>query len=169
MDEKRNPVVEEITEEIKEEIHAEGLVCDIPAFAPFAQERLLEGSAEGRKRHLKQGEYCAELLETTPVNYRREVSSYYRPLGVVVKPAKRVIRKLVRFLLEPMTEEINTNRNMTAVALLELRECMQEQEDSLSAMSGMVARMRAELDVLKADNAHLKDLVQTYKKGGQSK
>lgn len=169
MGEKRDFMVEEITQELKDEIYTDGLVCDIPVFAPFAQERILEGTTGERKKHLEQCKYCAELLEATPVNYKREVSSYHPSLGVIVKPVKRVIRKMVRFLLEPMVEEINTGRHMTTVALLELQECVQEQENSLSVMSEILTQMRAEMDVLKADHAYLKELVQTYKRGRQNK
>lgn len=165
MEMRKATAVEEITAELKNQIRLEGLSCDVREFAPFSQDNIPESLTEEGRRHLQESEYCAGLLETTPVVYRREVRSHFRFLSFIVKPIKKLIRKLVRFLLEPMVEEINANRLMTATALSELQACLRECEESLSVMSGMIAEMRSEIEVLKADDLYLKETVQACRKG----
>lgn len=160
----RNHEVDEITLNLKNQIRLKGLVCDVPEFAPLKNGAVSDTLAEAGQQHLEESAYCTHLLETTPVEYRREITSHFSVLLFLVAPIKKLIRKLMRFLLEPMVQEINSNRQMTATALFELQECVRECEESLCMMHEMLTNMQAEMDALKTDNLYLKESIQSFRK-----
>lgn len=153
----RNHEVDEITANLKSQIQLKELVCDVPEFAPFKNGAVSDTLAEADRQHLEESTYCTHLLEMASVEYRREITSHFSVLYFLVAPIKKLIRKLMRFLLEPMVQEINSNRQMTATALFELQECVRE-------LYEMLANMQAEIDALKADNLQLKKSIQLFRK-----
>ncbi len=59
-------------------------------------------------------------IKVHPVSYYREITSYNKHLYPFVKFAKRVIRKLCKFIIEPAINDINTNSSRCMAALEKL-------------------------------------------------
>lgn len=62
------------------------------------------------------------LLENTQVHYFRDLSSYHHSYRKVVIFVKRLIRKMIRFMIEPIVEENNRIHQTTIEALKEISE-----------------------------------------------
>jgi len=154
--------VEKITQELKLEIERDGLKADIPNFPEppmnFSMGQLWNGTAantllgENGPEHLRQSVMHTQLLKSQQVLFYRSLTSYYKCVEWIVIFCKRVIRKLARFLMEPMVEEINKNRMAAAAALDELQQYVSEQADCES----MIPRLLAEMESVRRENRALR-------------
>lgn len=93
------------------------------------------------------------LLESQQVLFYREITSYHKRIEKIVIFFKRVIRKLVRFLLEPMAAEIEQNRQTTVRALRETQQYLTQQEECISFLRNAAAES---MD-LRQENRMLRD------------
>lgn len=99
-----NIQIESIIKEIKDEIRKGNIINDIPSF-----DDIISGtSALGKKYQLSYMKKELEGLEFYEVRYYRALTSYNKKFAKPVVFIKRVIRKLLRFLCEPIVNEINT-------------------------------------------------------------
>ncbi len=109
-----------ISAEIQKEITSENIHCDIPLMdEPDKinwQFKIRPLDIEDASSIRSQDEI--QILKNSEVHYYRPMTSYFRFVQPIVIFVKRVIRKLVRFIGEPMVLEINQNR-LYAVAAME--------------------------------------------------
>lgn len=118
--------IAQIGQEIEQEIKRKHLTVDIPEF-PGVHSRLAEAfPGEVLKfpstGNLQQSVFYTQKLKEHPVLFYRDLTSYYKGVWRIVVFGKRVIRKLLRFLLEPLTKEVNENRVAAACALEEINQ-----------------------------------------------
>lgn len=95
--------VKKITEEIKEDLVAKGVKNDIPSF----EELFSRGSAAFPRTNSAALARELEYLKKHEIHYYRDITSFHKGIAPIVIFVKRVIRKLCRFLGEPMADEIN--------------------------------------------------------------
>ena len=95
--------VQKITEEIKEDLASKGVKNDIPSF----DELFSYGSTAFPRVNSAALARELEYLKRNEIHYYRDITSFHRSIAPVVIFVKRVIRKLCKFLGEPMVDEIN--------------------------------------------------------------
>ena len=89
-----------------------------------------------------------EALRTMEVHYYRELTSYYKPIGGIVIFLKRVIRKLARFIGEPMADELNEYHRRIVAAFeeqLEVNQLVYELRDRVDRLTEENRLLRSEL------------------------
>lgn len=95
------------------------------------------------------------VLSQSQVHFYRDLASYHKSIAKPVIFFKRLIRKAVRFLIEPIVDEINQERAVTVSALSILHQSMLQQETSVPIA------MLKELEQLKQENLRLWEEVRT--------
>lgn len=122
--------VQKIMEEIKAEIAAKGLANDIPAF----EDTVSLGCGSNASVDLSALKRELAYLRQHEVHYYRDITSYHPWLTPIVRFVKRVIRKLCKFLGEPMVEEVNEYHRHVAKTIEHIIKAL-EQQPNLTAMS----------------------------------
>ncbi len=97
-----NPDVNQVTETIKGEISSRGEMENIPAF-----EQVIFGNPDDIRAELASLKRELETLKKREIHYDRDLKTHHKAMTLVVIFIKRVIRKLGRFLIEPIVGEIN--------------------------------------------------------------
>ena len=121
--------VQRIMEEIKAEIAAKGLANDIPAF----EDTLSPSDGFNASVDLSALKRELEYLRRHEVHYYRDITSYHPWLTPIVRFVKRVIRKLCKFLGEPMVDEINDYHKHITSALERTVKALEQQSMPASA------------------------------------
>lgn len=117
--------------------------------------------------HLQLSMGHVQCLKNGQVLLYRDLTSYHKSLQKIVIFCKRVIRKLVRFVLEPIVAEVNQNRMVTAAAIEELQQHMAVRAgyaDSLNAAIGEIETLRQENQMLKRRLEKMEERVNTLEK-----
>lgn len=128
--------VQKIMEEIKAEIAAKGLVNDIPAF----EDTISLGDGPNASVDLSALKRELEYLRRHEVHYYRDITSYHPWLTPIVRFIKRVIRKLCKFLGEPMVEEVNEYHRHVAKTIEHIIKAL-EQQPNLTAVDPLEKRV----------------------------
>ena len=150
-----------ISAEIQQEIASENIPCDIPVMdEPDKvnwQFKVMPLDIAGASSVRSQD--GIEALKNSEVHYYRPMTSYYRSIQAVVIFAKRVIRKLVRFIGEPMVEEINQNRVYTVATLESMQAEIVDLDHRLEKMQELNKQcneLRGQIEDLRKENKQLR-------------
>ena len=135
----------QITQELQKEIAQEAASAEFLEF-PESPLRYTEQSTETRQtvdcaEALQESVMYTQLLKNDPVLFYRNLTSYYACLRHVVIFCKRVIRKLVRFVMEPMVEEINRDRMFTVLALEDIQQHLLSQDVDVDAKQYLLTKI----------------------------
>lgn len=146
-----------ISKEIQREISAEKIPCDIPTMdepdkTDWQFRICASGALNGTDVSSIRALDGVQALKDSEVHYYRPMTSHYKWLRAIVIFAKRVIRKLVRFIGEPMVAEINQNRVYTVVTL----ESMQAEIVDLDLRMKELGELKQQCHELQKQMAELK-------------
>ena len=75
------------------------------------------------------------------------IISYYRPLegNIVKRFLKKVVRKLLKFLVEPITIEVNSYCSQNAAGWTIMNELLEAQEKEITVLQSRISALEAEL------------------------
>lgn len=142
--------VEKIMEDIREEIAGKKLTCDIPA----AQEIVTLPALESNERQELQNE-VGFLYQKSAVSAWRELHSHRPVLGGIILFVKKVIRKLTKFYVEPITQDQSEWNLHCAHALSSACQLLEEKELELARLRGQARRQEERLSELETRLAAL--------------
>lgn len=165
--------IAKIAQEIDAEVRNSEPSDEIPAF-PEPQIRfpadtsgmevhVLDGVGNDLS-HLNASVAHTQSLKNGEVLLVHELTSYYKCVRTIVIICKRVIRKMVRFVIEPIVMEINQNRMTTVAALDELQRHMMGNVDALNAAIGEINALKHENLMLQRRIDQLEDQVNEQQK-----
>lgn len=160
--------INEITVQIENEIVKEKLTVDVLEFSkqpsfPIGISNNAHELAETRdsmeeNELLQHSTLAVQKLRNSEIHFYRELNSYYAPIRAMVVFVKRVIRKLVRFIVEPIVEECNQNRIYTADAFDTIQAYLFDQEhlssygeiveEELYNLQSKIVRLQQKVDTL---------------------
>jgi len=134
--------VEEIMKEIRLEIQEKGLNESMLSFQDVDGGEILKGLQNGEK-------YDPGELErlVQQVNLRSNVPWYHRVEGnAFANFIKKVIRKLIRFMIIPVVEEQNAFNGSAAQCLNQLLAYVKEQDQKITALERELQALREKED-----------------------
>jgi len=134
--------VEEIMKEIRLEIQEKGLNESMLSFQDVDGGEILKGLRNGEK--YDPGEF-ERLVQQ--VNLRSNVPWYHRVEGnALANFIKKVIRKLIRFMIIPVVEEQNAFNGSAAQCLNQLLAYVKEQDQKITALERELQALREKED-----------------------
>ena len=159
MENEYNSHIEAITEALKREMKEQGVQVTIPEMSmPFTTvPGPASASIASNNAYIQQSIVNTQCLKENRVLFYHELSSQIRPVRGLVILIKRIIRKLVRFLLEPILEEENQNRIYTVEAMEALQQFLVYQERRNLVMEEMVK----DISALQEENSQLRKRVES--------
>ena len=131
--------VEKIMDEIRQEIREKGYNDSMLSFKDV-------DSSEYLKKLKPEDVFdLAELeMQVQIANMRAEVPWYHQVEGsAIANFVKKVIRKLIRFVIIPINEEQNAYNAAAAESLTQLLAYVKEQEQTIAKLQGEVERLKA--------------------------
>jgi len=134
--------VEEIMKGIRLEIQVKGLNESMLSFQDVDGGEILKGLQNGEK-------YDPGELErlVQQVNLRSNVPWYHRAEGnALANFIKKVIRKLIRFMIIPVVEEQNAFNGSAAQCLNQLLAYVKEQDQKITALERELQALREKED-----------------------
>ncbi len=122
--------IEQIMEEIRQEIKDKGYTSEMLSFKDVDGRDKLRGKTSGKifdREELQEKIYLANMRMNVPWYYATEGN----PLAVL---AKKVIRKLIRFAIIPITETQNAYNEAAAQSLSQLLAYVEEQDQTIKKL-----------------------------------
>ena len=155
------PEIQQFLQDAQNETSHSGEVCQIPTFEDFWEEHYSAKDQTFNEREFL--EDAQILLAHNQLDYYQELTSYRSGISFIVRPIKKVIRKLNAFLFLPLVNAQNHMNLMTAKLFMHMRSyTMQdyskrkfaeqralELEQQLNAQSEMIRTLSEEVALLK--------------------
>ncbi|MEE5991731.1 MAG: hypothetical protein V3G42_00670 [Oscillospiraceae bacterium] len=113
------PEIQKFLQDALHETKNSGEVCDLPTFQEFWEEHY-----SAKKEPFSERAFLEDteiMLSHHQLDYYQELTSYRSGLSFIVRPIKKIIRKLNAFLFLPLVYAQNNTNLMTAKLFLHLR------------------------------------------------
>ena len=160
--------VQELLLRIKEEQKNSGEKCDIIPFKDFWDKKYsANDTAFSEPSFLSE---VGHLADNNQLTYYQELTSYRSGASGLVKPVKRVIRKVVAFLFLPLVSAQNAVNKTVANLFTNLRCYVNRERIEREQLEERVHELELRLDMQKAQIDELTRLTMELSKGkGENK
>lgn len=135
--------IKQVGDEIKEEIERDNLVSD---FCSFEDNSITDVINTNLVRQLKDRR----------IPYERKLVSHCKYTQALVFFVKRIIRKVLYFLIQPIVDDINDNQLLIAFALEDIDEYLIARAPD----EALLKKLGTEIVALKAENRRLWDALE---------
>lgn len=116
---KSNLEIQKFLDKVKDEVKALPQTCDTVTFEDFWNKKhSADDMAFDNRAFLSD---IVFIQHHNQISYYQELTSYRKGISVIVKPIKKVIRKLVAFLFLPIIREQNTINAANARLAMHMR------------------------------------------------
>ena len=124
--------IEQVVEEIHQQICEKGISLDIPEFSGASEKPVIEIAPFDMD----------EFMQNVAAVDRRYQIECYAPIvgNPVVKLIKRVVRKMVNFIIAPIVEDQNAFNSAAAKTIFSLQSYINELEQRISELENMRGR-----------------------------
>lgn len=116
---KSNLEIQKFLDRVKDEIKASPQTCETVTFEDFWNKK---HSADDMAFDMRA--FLSDIVfmqHNNQISYYKELTSYRKGISVIVKPIKKVIRKMVAFLFLPIIREQNTVNAANARLAMHMR------------------------------------------------
>ena len=155
------PEIQKFLQDAQAETKHSGEVCKLPTFQEFWEEHYSASEIPFSEREFL--EDAEIILAHHQLDYYQELTSYRSGLSFIVRPIKKVIRKLNAFLFLPLVNAQNNFNLMSAKLFLHLRSYInqdhterkfiqqrsRELEQKLYAQQEIIRNLSEEIAILK--------------------
>ncbi|HAJ96670.1 MAG TPA: hypothetical protein DCO72_02900 [Ruminococcus sp.] len=155
------PEIQKFLQDAQAETKHSGEVCKLPTFQEFWEEHYSASEIPFSERQFL--EDAEVMLAHNQLDYYQELTSYRSGISFIVRPVKKVIRKLNAFLFLPLVNAQNNVNLMTAKLFLHMRSYVnqdhaerkfyelrtKELEQKLDAQQEIIRTLSEEIAILK--------------------
>ena len=133
--------VEELVTDVKREIKEKGYVNDDVIFSDIPVPFFIDGVT-----HSKETEVILEALRTDcEVDAYRPLRSN-RALGFLIIAFRKILRKLMKFYVEPIVDSQNENNKLITICLHDLYIDAMNSRDKIRALEDEISKIKDSLD-----------------------
>ncbi len=165
------PEIQKFLQDAQAETKNSGEVCKLPTFQEFWEEHYSANDIPFSERAFL--EDAEIMLAHNQLDYYQELTSYRSGISFIVRPVKRVIRKLNAFLFLPLVNAQNNVNLMSAKLFLHMRSYVHQDHDERKFTEQRTRELEQKLNAqqeiirsLSEEIALLKERLDKYE-GGQ--